>query len=398
MRRLDDDMIDPEVQDALDAIDATLAGEAVDPEHAELAELALLLAADRPSPEPEFAAGLDARVARRFASARRFSWKVAAGVLAPAAAAVVVVVVMAGTTGPTGQTASTAGGGAEPLAKRPTPQAATAPSASSTAGGAVRRSLLGAGGGQPQGLTPGATAAASPQPPGNGRKVVQSAELALTAPATRLDDVAQETFDVIGRENGIVRRSSVTATGGTDGYAQFLLSVPSASLSDTMNSLSRLHFAHVASRTDTSQDVNQAYVSLTSRLGDSRALRAALLKQLSGVTTQQQIDALNARIHDVEAVIASDEAKLRSLNRQINYSQISLTISAGALPVGHSSGGSAFTLGKALHDAGRVLTVAAGVALIALAALVPLGLIGALVWWGAAAARRRRREHALDLA
>ncbi len=48
MPRLDEYPFDPEVAAALDAIDATLAGDPVDPEHAELAELALLLVAERP--------------------------------------------------------------------------------------------------------------------------------------------------------------------------------------------------------------------------------------------------------------------------------------------------------------------------------------------------------------
>src|SRR5437763_8075312 len=103
MRRLDDDMIDPEIEAALDAIDATLAGEPVDPEHAELAELALLLAASRPEIEPGFAGSLDERVARRFERPRRFSWKAAVGVLAPAAVAAVVVLV-AGKPGPSAVT------------------------------------------------------------------------------------------------------------------------------------------------------------------------------------------------------------------------------------------------------------------------------------------------------
>ena len=81
--------------------------------------------------------------------------------------------------------------------------------------------------------------------------------------------------------------------------------------------------------------------------------------------------------------------------RETRSSQI--TINAVPVPVGVSHGGG-FTIGKAAHDAGRVLTVAAGVALIALAVLVPLGLIAALAWWIAAALRRRRREQALDAA
>ena len=67
-------------------------------------------------------------------------------------------------------------------------------------------------------------------------------------------------------------------------------------------------------------------------------------------------------------------------------------------PVTHSSGGS-FTLGRAAHDAGRVLTVGAGVALIALAVLVPVGLVAALAWWigsvGPPAPARARARHGL---
>src|SRR5947209_5448420 len=67
MRRLDDTPIDPEIAASLDAIDATLAGDPVDPRYAELAELALLLAADTPAIEPAAAQALDRRVERRFA-------------------------------------------------------------------------------------------------------------------------------------------------------------------------------------------------------------------------------------------------------------------------------------------------------------------------------------------
>jgi hypothetical protein len=45
-----------------------------------------------------------------------------------------------------------------------------------------------------------------------------------------------------------------------------------------------------------------------------------------------------------------------------------------------------------------VLTVGAGVALIVLAVLVPVGLVAALAWWIGALVRRRRREQALDMA
>src|SRR5437868_469282 len=66
MRLLDDTPMDPDVAAALDAIDSTLAGEPVDPRYAELAELALLLADERPAVDAVFAHTLDERVAGRF--------------------------------------------------------------------------------------------------------------------------------------------------------------------------------------------------------------------------------------------------------------------------------------------------------------------------------------------
>ncbi|MBV9803936.1 MAG: DUF4349 domain-containing protein, partial [Solirubrobacterales bacterium] len=116
--------------------------------------------------------------------------------------------------------------------------------------------------------------------------------------------------------------------------------------------------------------------------------------QLASATTTEQVDSLNAQLHDAEASISSDEATLGRLNHQVGFSSLGLQISAQTPPpVAQPSG---FGVGRAAHDAGRVLTVAAGVALIAIAGLTPVALLAALIWWVGAALRRRRREQALD--
>jgi len=119
------------------------------------------------------------------------------------------------------------------------------------------------------------------------------------------------------------------------------------------------------------------------------------LKQLANASSTQQIASLKAQINDAEASIASDQATVNRLSKQINYSSIEVTIGAGQSPIAPGGG---FTIGRAAHDAGRVLTVAAGVMLIVAAALVPAALIVALWWWIASLLRRRRREQALDMA
>jgi hypothetical protein len=414
MRRVDETPLDPEIEASLEAIDATLAGEAVDPRYADLAELALLLVEERPVASPEFERGLDEHVARRFAPAppapgrpsRARAWLWApVGALA-SALVVATIIVTAGSPGGPQRTATS-----EALSKPSASSAsAAAPHRTASGGGAAKLSPSGSASVLTTASASGATSALNGfsassaaagtgtlQPPPNGRKIIQGAQLALTTPAGRIDTVAQEVFDVVGQENGIVQSSNVTASSAPGAYAQFQLSVPSSALARTMASLSTLRYARVSSRTDTTQDVNDQYQRDQRTLADARALRTSLLKQLANATTQAQINSLTARIHDAEASISSDEATLRGLQHHINYSQIGLTINTPTPVLAHPAKSGGFTLGKASHDAGRVLTVAAGVALIALAALVPIALLIALAWWIAAAVRRRRREQALDL-
>jgi hypothetical protein len=398
----DDEPVDVNLATSLEAIDAALAGEPVDPEYADIAELSLLLAAERPEMESGSARSLDERVQRRFAVDRprspRGLWRYASlGAAATAAvAALLVVINLSSVGGSSSGVSRSATAVPDAKSQAPAPASAGAAPGSGSRGGASSTASSQAA---PSTLSsPGAPATASPQPPANGRQLEQSAELALTTPPNRIDDVAQEVFNLVGARSGIVSRSTVTQTGGTDGSAQIELRVPSAQLGQTMAKLSRLPYAHVSSRTDAVQDVTDQYSAAVRRLADARALRTALLHQLANATTSEQVASLNAQMHDAEASISSDRAALGGLSHQIAYSRISLSIYAGPEPVGAARSGGGFTIGTAAHDASRVLVVAAGVALIALAGSIPAALVAAVVWWIALATRRHRREKALDMA
>ena len=437
MPQLDHDPLDPEIAATLDAIDATLAGEPVDVRYADVAEIALLLASEKPQVPPAFAHSLDQKVERRFAplglEKRRFRaraprrrrawsgvWQGAGAIAAGLALLVAIVVVaggghgassgasssasygaVAGTTTSAASSAGSAAAGSAPstTASTPSPERHSAPSSAAKSQAAsvppTNSSAFGSANSAPSSAS-SAAGAPSLQPPTTGRKVVQGAQLNLAAAPTRIDDVAQEVYDVIGQENGIVQSSSVTQ-GGAGGYANFQLSVPSAALGQTMSRLSSLNYAQVVSRTDSSQDITGQVGGAGRALADARALRTSLLKQLAAATTTEQVDSLKAQIRDAEASIASDQAALNRLNHRVDYSQVAVFVNARPVPAPAAShGGGGFTLRKAAHDAGPVLTVAAGVALIALAALTPIALVAALFWWVGAMLKRRRREQALD--
>lgn len=362
MRPPEDHSSSPEITATLEAIEATLAGEPVDPDYAEVAEVALLLTAERPTLSPEFGRELDRRVEGRFGPAsrgatptprrpsrQRWRWTlVPAGGLVAAA---IVAVIASSPSGPqaTSSTSSSlrAATAAPKRAQRSSPSART-----SVLAGPTSRQASNAG-----------AVSSSPglQPPTKGRELIQSSQLTLGASPRRIDTVAQEVYNVIGAANGFVDSATVNATGATGGYGRFQLTVPSATLPQTMTALSQLRYATVLSRTD----------------------------KVEEVTGQLQ----SARRHH-------QKARVRALEHGVAYSQIAVTIQADApaSAARHRSHDGGFTIGRAAHDALDVLIVAGGVMLIALAVLVPLGLVAALAWQIWAALRHRQRERALDLA
>ncbi len=403
--------LEPEVLAALEAIDAAVHDEPVDPELADLAELALILRDERPEPDAAFVDRLDDRVAQRFerdrpGRARGRRWLMGGGsAVAAVAAAVALVVVL-----PRGGASSSSSGGASSSSSSAQAAAAATTSGSATSGsaasgsaasgsaasGSVASSAGGSGASSAHG-SPAAPKGAAPVPrSGPHRQVVQSAQLALSASPGRIDTVAQQVFDVVGAERGIVSRSAVDAHSRGASTARFSLQVPSPRLGQTLTRLSRLRGAHVTSRSDASSDVTGQVGAGGRRLAQAQALQRSLLRQLAAATTTQAVDSLKAQLRSDGRAIAREQTALAGLHRRVSYSTISVSIVAPAPSAPHRSrGGGGFTLHRALHDAGRVLVVAAGVALIALAVLVPLGIVVALLLWGWTVLAHRRRESAL---
>jgi len=88
---------------------------------------------------------------------------------------------------------------------------------------------------------------------------------------------------------------------------------------------------------------------------------------------------------------------LDHLHQRSSMSEVSLRIvtgkGAGVTPPSKDKGG--WGVGDALHDAGHILAIAAGVAIVGLAILGPLALVALLIWLANRARLRRGRERAL---
>ncbi len=388
MPRRDAEPMSADVLRELEAIDAVLRGDPVDPEWAETAELALLVRQQRPRPRAEFAAELDERAASGFrrrragsarAGARRPRGKRLGRALAFAAAALAVIVGVGAAVSGLSSEKSTSGGAASSLESSPPPSVTSSSGSSSGSSSAP----------SPADSAAPATAAT--------RRVERTSALTLGVAPERLQDVSSQVFDLTAREfHGYVESSSVSSGGGAVAGATFALRIPSDQVAAAEARLTRL--GHVQAQSDTTQDITSAFVSADHRLADAQGERGALLRALAKATTTNQTDAIHARLRVAESQIAAAQRDLRALRGRANFTRVALTLvpdTRSATPSGH---GGRFGPGAALHSAKRILSVALGVALVALAVLAPLGVLALLAWLALRGLRRRRREQALGAA
>ena len=409
--------LDPEIERELEAIDRALAGRRVDPDLEELAMLAAELRAERPEPTSEAEALLDRLAADGFPPREsdrlgRASRRVSEGFvglrskrarrLIPAFSAAAVFLIAAGVgitesgifagdhRGAPPQTVkptSAGNGSAAPSEPQTqfTPPNVTAGSADTTASSAQAQ------------LAPADRADAATSFLRSGsRRVARNVDLELATAPDDFRGAADGVLDVVRDHHGFVLSSHVSGgdpsvNGAERGHASFDLRLPAGELSAAMGDLSDL--GHVVSRTDGSHDITNRFVSDRKRIGDLTATRESLLRQLGGATTIAERHSIRARLRITDGQLAAARKDLAKAEQRVHLVPVGVEIVAdeNAAP----SGG-AWSIGDAFHDAGRVLTVTAGAALVGGAALLPFAILAAI---GVAAWRgwvRRQRSRELD--
>jgi hypothetical protein len=403
------DPLDPAVAEDLRRLEAALCGgESAD---GELVRLVEAVRADVAPPTLAFRTSLDERVAAGFpAGGGPRAWAAAVGhrlaalplplspgpALGLAAAALIALVVGIGVLRDTGTTNNAAtfsqGTVSSSVAKEAAPSSAAAAGAVPRQDNATREVVPQSGPVVPQ-SSPVAPTAAGTGTPSFGRKVQQSTRLALTADKGKLQATADGVVQVTQSAGGIVEQSDVNATD-TGGTADFTLSIPTAKARDTVRRLSAL--AHVSAVNQSATDITGSFVAVVDRLSDARAERRALLKSLDAARTPGGIARLKGQIAANRNEIAGLKGQLNGLRHRADNTTVLVSLAAAedkgsATP---STGG--WSAGDAAKDALRVLEVAFGVLLVAIAVAVPLGLLVLPAAVGTRVARRRRREHALD--
>jgi len=223
------------------------------------------------------------------------------------------------------------------------------------------------------------------------RAVERAADITLAAKPDDVADDATRVFEAVHANNGIVMRSSTQEGRAGEAGATFDLLIPSAKLGDAMAAFSDID--HVRSRHEATADITAPTVSAAELLKESRARIDSLLAQLEAAETEEEREAIEAELRHERRHAGRLAAQLTHLHRRADFSRVSLRIETGGAD--ESSGGGAWGIDDALHDAGHVLTVAVAVTLIALAILGPIALIALLTWLTHRAWVRRERRRVL---
>ena len=228
------------------------------------------------------------------------------------------------------------------------------------------------------------------------RDVEREASIVLRANSSEVRPDAARVFEAVHAANGIVLHSTIR--DGADGAkpsASFDLLIPTARLNDALAAFSGI--AEVRSRHESTEDITAPTVGLGERLRDSRARVEGLLAQLAGAETDSERAATEVELRAARRRAAALRSRLFDLQRRANLSHVSLLIETGKTSAG-AGGGGGWGIGDGLDDAGRILAIAAGIAVIGMAVLAPLAALLFLAWLAHRTWLRRARRHALDSA
>jgi hypothetical protein len=244
-------------------------------------------------------------------------------------------------------------------------------------------------------LDSGRTSALEPLTQGGGlargreeRIEDRTARLSLGAGADEVQEVANGVIEVTDRHEGFVLNSQVTSDQG-GARASFELEIPAAKLDQALSDLSGL--ADVISRTEASEDITaqavRAHRNLANTLDQIRKLQIDLIE----ADTFEDRRIIRAQIAALKARADVFEAEENRALRQARFATVAVTVTSDG-PAADDGWG----LDDALDDAGDVLTALGGVALITLAIVVPVALVGVIAYWLVMSARRRGRDKSLD--
>ena len=213
-------------------------------------------------------------------------------------------------------------------------------------------------------------------------RVVKHATLDVRVGAKHLGDQFAKAQSLAGFLGGYVEQSDLGR-----GLASITMRVPVTRFDEAVARLGDL--GHVTDRSERGDDVSSQFSDLDARVRNLSAQEGVLqdlMRQARSIpdtiTVQQQLSQVRGEIEQLTG-------QRNLLDNQSSLATVTATLHASGViaPRSHESRGA---LGRAWHDAVAVAVAIVGGTIVVLGALIPLGLLAALVAGGWLIVRRRR--------
>lgn len=174
--------------------------------------------------------------------------------------------------------------------------------------------------GDAKGVVPTADTSTSAVLP-SGRKLIRNAELGVETKS--FDDFHTAVLQKTAVLQGYVE-SSETGAFGTLRYEHLVLRIPADSLDVFLTNVAEL--GTVTSQETSVQDVTDRYIDVKSRLAALETEQETLLALMKKADKLTDILEIQDRLTEVRGTLESYKAQLQSLDSQIDYSTVTMTV------------------------------------------------------------------------
>jgi hypothetical protein len=211
-----------------------------------------------------------------------------------------------------------------------------------------------------------------------GQAVVKTADLTIEVSKGTFADAFDDAALVASRYGGYVESSSMSGTESKGG--SLTVRVPSDRFDEAMSDLRAL--GTVKREAVAGQVVTQQFVDLEARLRTWEAQEAVLLGLMEDATTVDATLRIQRELQDVQFRIEQIKGQLRVLEDQTALATIHVAMHEPGVPVAvEPSGEPRPSLAEAWERAVDGVLQVAYVTIVGLGYLVPLTLLGLLVWY-----------------
>jgi hypothetical protein len=206
-----------------------------------------------------------------------------------------------------------------------------------------------------------------------GPSVIKTGDLRLKVERDGLQDAIQDAIAISSRHGGFVL--STTSEIGRFAGGTVTLRIPSAKFEQAMADLEDL--GRLQNQQVSGQDVGQEFVDLEARLRNWRTQEAVLLRLMDRATSVQDTIRVQSELSTVQLQIERIRGRLAYLEDQTSFGTIIASFTTGA-PASTTPNQFLRAWRKAVDI---MLTIATGF-VTSLGVVVPLALLGLLIWLG----------------